>query len=117
MTEMTPEKLQNATPENLKKLARLIKMGQPLQSLAASEAIELCVAVWEADREQLRLAIIDQANTETELNEANARKGALKKALRWYAVTNGWDQAKHKTFEGKPVASYTVARAALKEET
>lgn len=49
MSDLGPETA-NATPENLSKLARLIAMGQPLQSQAVAEAITLCVAAWEADR-------------------------------------------------------------------
>lgn len=38
----------NATSENLRKLARLIAMGQPLQPQAVSEAIVLCAEAWDA---------------------------------------------------------------------
>jgi hypothetical protein len=61
MTEMTPEMVRNATPNNLKKLARLIKMGQPLQGIAVSEAIDLCASAWEADRKRLNEALHDAA--------------------------------------------------------
>ena len=40
----------NATPENMSKLARLIAIGQPLNEQTVSEAIDLCVAAWEAER-------------------------------------------------------------------
>jgi hypothetical protein len=53
MPEMTPEKLRNGTPDNLKKLARLIEMGQPLRPVAVSQAIDLCVSAWEADRARI----------------------------------------------------------------
>lgn len=39
-----------ATSENLRKLARLIEMDQPLHGQAVSEAIVLCTTAWEADR-------------------------------------------------------------------
>lgn len=49
MIELMPE-THNATSENLRKLARLIEMGQPLQARAVSEAIVLCASAWEAER-------------------------------------------------------------------
>jgi hypothetical protein len=46
----------HATSENLRKLARLIAVGQPLNSDAVSEAIVLCATAWEALEEKHRQA-------------------------------------------------------------
>ena len=43
----------NATLENLAKLARLITMGQPLRGQAVGEAIDLCVIEWRNDKARI----------------------------------------------------------------
>ena len=61
MTEMTPEKL-----------LEWVNDYQEVELLEG--AARAAVSAWKADREQLRLAIVDQANTEAELNEAQTRQ-------------------------------------------
>ena len=53
----------NATPENMSKLARLIAISQPLNEQAVSEAIDLCADAWRADKaEMANMALARRAN-------------------------------------------------------
>jgi hypothetical protein len=53
----------NATSENLRKLARLIAMGQPLNADAVSEAIVLCADAWDAS--QARVETLREFDADT----------------------------------------------------
>lgn len=75
MSEMTPDTLR--------------KIGDAVDALlgdgpVSNTDIHAHASAWGAGIEQLRLAIIDQANTEAELNEAQARIEALEKERRLY---------------------------------
>jgi hypothetical protein len=89
MTEMTPE-TQNATIENLRKLARLIEMDQPLHAEAVAESILLCASAWEAERKraQKRYEELEQ-DFNTMRQAKQARIEALEiKAARWLALAS-----------------------------
>jgi len=94
----------NATPENMSKLARLIAIGQPLNEQTVSEAIDLCVTAWRADKaEMANMALARRANVilmqRLEAAETEVRKWdedrksyeVLRSGIRslWHGVVDG----------------------------
>lgn len=97
MTDTT-ESLRAVTPENLRKLARLIEMGQPLQARAASEAIVLCAAAWDAALATLEATSADHMATIRDNVDLLAR---LEAAERERDADPGWERYRRK--DGSPV--------------
>ena len=95
----------NATPENMSKLARLIAIGQPLNEQTVSETIDLCVTAWKADKaEMANMALARRANV-----ILMQRLEAAEKALAMADVHIGWGDC---TLENV----HAIVRAALKEK-
>jgi hypothetical protein len=82
----------NATPENMSRLARLIAIGQSLNEQAVSETIDLCVTAWKADRDLLELAwgiIANAGGGDWSTQTQEWQDAAVRWRERWFAALAG----------------------------
>jgi hypothetical protein len=101
MTEMTPESLRQTI---------LWASSVNGSAIIPEHILYEHVSAWKADREQLRLAIVDQANTEAELNETRqiSRRNGDSVALE--AEVMRWESL-YGLFPGGPAVDYAPMQA------